>query len=81
MKATSSGRSSDDEVADADADRSGPPMDEDEARTCDTGGGNNPMTLEQFTDIVLASEGMTTDASDNDGKFTPSRFVSSTIDI
>jgi hypothetical protein len=43
---------------------------------------NNPMTLEQFTDIVLASEGMTTDSSDNttdaaspaNGKFTPSRF-------
>ena len=45
---------------------------------------NNPMTLEQFTDIVLASEGMTTDSSDNttdaaspaNGKFTPSRFES-----
>ncbi len=45
---------------------------------------NNPMTLEQFTDIVLASEGMTTDSSDNttdaaspaNGKFTPSRLKS-----
>jgi hypothetical protein len=36
------------------------------------------MTLEQFTDIVLASEGVTTDGSDNAtdavGKMTPLRY-------